>query len=123
MVIPKTLAQNSGFDPQDTIVKLQVLHYFSLLSLCGKTCLYELQEEYVKTGQPVGVDISTGTLNAFEYCYHVSFCTYTLPIGEALLPANEGIWDNYRVKRTILHSWYGQTCLAVINYCQSVELA
>ena len=40
MVIPKTLAQNSGFDPQDTIVKLQ--------------------DAYVSSKQPVGLDVSTG---------------------------------------------------------------
>ena len=25
--------------------------------------------------------------------------------GEAIVPGDEGIWDNYRVKRTLLHSW------------------
>ena len=40
LVIPKVLAQNSGLDAQDTIVKLQ--------------------EEYVVAGQPVGLDIVTG---------------------------------------------------------------
>eukprot|EP00053_Salpingoeca_punica_P020467 m.211650 g.211650 ORF g.211650 m.211650 type:complete len:535 (+) comp18691_c0_seq1:137-1741(+) len=63
LVIPKVLAQNSGFDAQDTIVKLQ--------------------EESEATGQYVGVDLSTG---------------------EAIVPANEGILDNYIVKRQLLHS-------------------
>ena len=40
LVIPKALAQNSGLDPQETIVKLQ--------------------EEYAAAGQPVGLDISSG---------------------------------------------------------------
>ena len=40
LIIPKVLAQNSGLDAQDTIVKLQ--------------------EEYVTVGQPVGLDIVTG---------------------------------------------------------------
>ena len=40
MVIPKTLAQNSGFDPQDTTVKLQ--------------------DEFVRSKQLVGLDVSTG---------------------------------------------------------------
>ncbi|KAJ1524360.1 hypothetical protein ONE63_010862 [Megalurothrips usitatus] len=40
LVIPKTLAVNSGFDSQDTIVKLQ--------------------EEAVATGEAVGLDISSG---------------------------------------------------------------
>jgi len=39
-VIPKALAQNSGMDQQDTIVKLQ--------------------EEYTAVGKPVGLDIDTG---------------------------------------------------------------
>ncbi len=28
-----------------------------------------------------------------------------VPVGEALVPAEEGIWDNYRVKKQLLHSW------------------
>merc|ERR1719318_639340 len=40
LVIPKVLATNSGFDPQETIVKLQ--------------------EEYSSLGQPVGIDITSG---------------------------------------------------------------
>ncbi|XP_062522455.1 T-complex protein 1 subunit zeta-like [Corticium candelabrum] len=63
LVIPKVLAQNSGFDPQETLVKLQ--------------------EEHKESGQPVGVDVSTG---------------------EALVPADAGIWDNYCVKKQIINS-------------------
>jgi len=63
LVIPKVLAQNSGFDQQETMVKLQ--------------------EEHAATGQPVGLDISTG---------------------EALIPLDAGILDNYRVKKQLLHS-------------------
>ena len=40
LVIPKILAQNAGFDSQETIVKLQ--------------------EELSAAGQPVGLDISSG---------------------------------------------------------------
>lgn len=65
MVIPKVLAQNSGFDPQESSVKLQ--------------------EEYESSSQPVGLNLASG---------------------EAMIPADEGIWDNYRVKRQLLHSWY-----------------
>jgi T-complex protein 1 subunit zeta len=64
LIIPKVLAQNAGFDPQDTIVKLQ--------------------EAAHSTGERVGVDLSTG---------------------EAIMPADEGILDNYRVKRQLIHSW------------------
>jgi len=42
LIIPKVLAQNSGFDQQDTLVKLQ--------------------EEYTAAGQPVGLDIATGKI-------------------------------------------------------------
>lgn len=63
LVIPKTLARNSGFDAQDTIVKLQ--------------------EEAQVTGEHVGLDVSTG---------------------EAILPGDEGIFDNYCVKRQLLMS-------------------
>jgi len=62
LVIPKTLANNSGFDPQESIIKLQ-----------------EEQAE----GHIAGLDLDTG-----------------LPLD----PTAEGIWDNYRVKRQIIHS-------------------
>ena len=64
LVIIKVLAQNSGLDPQEAIVKLQ--------------------EEYTGPGQAVGLDIKTG---------------------EAIIPVDTGIVDNYRVKKQLLHSW------------------
>jgi T-complex protein 1 subunit zeta len=63
LIIPKVLAQNAGFDPQDTIVTLQ--------------------EEAQNTEDAVGLDINTG---------------------EACLPMDEGIVDNYCVKRQLLKS-------------------
>ncbi|KAG7207107.1 hypothetical protein KM043_000984 [Ampulex compressa] len=63
LVIPKTLAINSGFDAQDTIVKLL--------------------EEASALGEAVGLDVSTG---------------------EALKPADAGIYDNYNVKKQIINS-------------------
>eukprot|EP00127_Corallochytrium_limacisporum_P004681 Clim_evm35s172 gene=Clim_evmTU35s172 len=62
MIIPKTLANNAGYDPQDIKVKLLA--------------------EYAN-GHESGLDLATG---------------------EPLDPVAEGIWDNYRVKRQILHS-------------------
>ena len=62
LVIPKTLAANSGFDVQETLLKLQ--------------------EEASGVELPVGLSCSTG---------------------EAILPDEEGIWDNVRVKRQSLH--------------------
>lgn len=63
LVIPKTLSVNSGFDSQDTIVKLL--------------------EEYTSLDVPVGLDLSSG---------------------EILKPADQGIYDNYSVKKQILGS-------------------
>ncbi|XP_048775150.1 T-complex protein 1 subunit zeta-like [Ostrea edulis] len=63
LVVVKVLAQNSGLDPQESIVKLQ--------------------EEYTGPKQAVGLDIKTG---------------------EAILPLDVGILDNYRVKKQLLHS-------------------
>ncbi|KAJ8312577.1 hypothetical protein KUTeg_009950 [Tegillarca granosa] len=63
LIIVKVLAQNSGLDPQESIVKLQ--------------------EEYTGPQQAVGLDIKTG---------------------EALVPLDAGILDNYRVKKQLLHS-------------------
>lgn len=62
LIIPKTLAQNGGFDVQDAIVALQ-----------------DEQAE----GNIVGIDLQSG---------------------EPFDPTVEGIWDNYRVKRQMLHS-------------------
>merc|ERR1712241_1510312 len=63
LVIPKVLAQNSGYDPQDVMVTLV--------------------SESNDSGQAVGVDCSTG---------------------EAIIPADHGILDNYRVKKQMIHS-------------------
>lgn len=62
LVIPKTLAENSGFDVQETILKLE--------------------EERAATGLPIGINCTTG---------------------DAMLPADEGVWDNVRVKRQSLY--------------------
>lgn len=62
LIIPKTLAQNGGFDVQDVVVALQ-----------------DEQAE----GNTVGIDLQSG---------------------EPFDPTVEGIWDNYRVKRQMIHS-------------------
>jgi len=61
LVIPKTLAQNAGFDAQTTTV--------------------ELLDE-TRKGTKAGVDLETG---------------------KALLPESAGIYDNYCVKRQVIH--------------------
>ncbi|XP_068823561.1 T-complex protein 1 subunit zeta isoform X2 [Capricornis sumatraensis] len=63
LIIPKVLAQNSGFDLQETLVKVQA--------------------EHSESGQLVGVDLNTG---------------------EPMVAAEAGIWDNYCVKKQLLHS-------------------
>jgi T-complex protein 1 subunit zeta len=60
-VVPKALAENSGFDVQESLIKLQ--------------------EQRIKLGVPVGLDVTTG---------------------EPMLPEQQGIWDNVRVKRQII---------------------
>jgi len=62
MIVPKTLAENSGFDVQE--------------------CIMKLIEEREDTGMAVGLDCNSG---------------------EAMIPADEGIWDNVRVKRQSLY--------------------
>lgn len=62
LIIPKTLAENSGFDVQD--------------------CLIALEEEQERSDQAVGLDLNSG---------------------ETFLPAAEGVWDSYTVKRQTLN--------------------
>merc|ERR1712183_1098554 len=62
LVIPKTLAENSGFDVQDSILKLT--------------------DERESSGLSVGLDCNSG---------------------EPMIPADEGVWDNVRVKRQCLY--------------------
>jgi T-complex protein 1 subunit zeta len=64
LVIPKTLAENSGFDVQDCILKLT-----------------DAREDSGST-LAVGLDCETG---------------------EPMIPSDEGVWDNVRVKRQCLH--------------------
>jgi len=61
LIIPKTLANNSGLDAQSALMAVL---------------------EEASTGARVGLDISSG---------------------KAILPAQDGIWDNYRVKKQFLH--------------------
>jgi T-complex protein 1 subunit zeta len=62
LIIPKTLAENSGLDVQNSLLKLQ--------------------EEHSSSKLLVGLDTKTG---------------------EPILPSDEGIWDNVRVKRQSLY--------------------
>jgi T-complex protein 1 subunit zeta len=62
LVIPKTLAENSGLDVQESIIKIE--------------------EEQDRTDQAVGLDLNSG---------------------DTFLPASEGIWDSYTVKKQTLN--------------------
>jgi len=61
LIVPKTLAENSGFDVQD--------------------CILRLTEEREETGMAIGLDCTSG---------------------EPMMPFDEGIFDNVRVKRQCL---------------------
>ena len=82
LVIPKTLAQNGGFDVQDVVIALQVSCY--LVCRCKLTYQQQYLKDQQAEGNTVGVDLQSG---------------------EPFDPTVEGIWDNYRVKRQMLHSW------------------
>ncbi len=62
LVVPKTLAENSGLDVQESIIKIE--------------------EEQERSGEAVGLDLNSG---------------------EVFLPAAEGVWDSYTVKRQTLN--------------------
>lgn len=88
------MAQNSGYDPQETLLKLQT--------------------EQEQTGQLVGADLSTGQnhSNAVvkDSIYRASFNVLNGIIncftGEPMVAADAGVWDNYSVKKQLLFSWY-----------------
>lgn len=61
LIIPKCLAQNSGFDVSDTLIKVQ--------------------EQAEKSEAAIGLDVTTG---------------------EGMIPSQQGVWDNYIVKRQFL---------------------
>merc|ERR1712050_58938 len=62
LVIPKTLAENSGYDIQDSIL--------------------QLSDEREASGLPVGFNCQTG---------------------QPMIPGDQGVWDNVRVKRQCLY--------------------
>uniref|UniRef100_A0A674EE98 Chaperonin containing TCP1, subunit 6A (zeta 1) n=1 Tax=Salmo trutta TaxID=8032 RepID=A0A674EE98_SALTR len=60
LIIPKVLAQNSGYDPMETLVKLQT--------------------EYKESGQLVGVDLSSGMEFNLKLRIWIYFTSYPFPI-------------------------------------------
>nr|KAF6415237.1 chaperonin containing TCP1 subunit 6B [Molossus molossus] len=63
LIIPKVLAQNSGYDPQEALIKVQA--------------------EHLESKEPIGINLNTG---------------------EPMVAADAGVWDNYCVKKQLLHS-------------------
>jgi T-complex protein 1 subunit zeta len=62
LIVPKVLAENSGFDVQDSII--------------------QIEEEQDRSDLPVGLNLNSG---------------------DTFLPASEGIWDSYTVKKQTLN--------------------
>ncbi|RXN04767.1 T-complex 1 subunit zeta [Labeo rohita] len=82
LIIPKVLAQNSGYDPQETLVKLQ--------------------SEFKESGELVGVDLGTGTWRDVASVCNIS--VVCVCAGEPMIAGEAGVWDNYSVKKQLLHS-------------------
>jgi len=100
LVIPKTLAANGGFDVQDAIVALQ--DEYAELVQAGEKEKAGQDESGAAAAAAVGLNVQSG---------------------EPMDPVVEGIWDNYRVKRQMLHSWWVFRALSVLtaiaDYCHS----
>jgi T-complex protein 1 subunit zeta len=85
--------------------KLGVLAFAEALLIIPKTlaanggfdvqdAIVGLQQEAEETDEPVGLDLKSG---------------------EPMNPVTEGIWDNYRVKRQMLHSWWVDGCTVLMS--------
>ena len=102
------------------------------------------QADRQTASQLVGMDISTNELGQRTYWplrfhpvipslltqvrkqIHNCFVYFVTAAGEALVAADKGIWDNYCVKKQILHSWYAvpwikNVCLRVSFSCESTK--
>lgn len=99
LIIPKTLAQNGGFDVQDIVVALQV--HMLVVILVSSQANKVIQDEQAE-GHTVGIDLESG---------------------EPFDPTVEGIWDNYRVKRQMLHSWYDIWFFVTMFLITTIDLA
>lgn len=101
LCVPKTLAVNAGLDVQDAVVALQVRLSLSpstrprspslLRRAAADAAVWSCAQDEAMDGHVVGLDLSTG---------------------EPLDPVTEGIWDNYRVKRHMIHS----ACVLVSSF-------
>lgn len=89
LVVPKTLASNAGFDAQDVLVALQ--------------------DEYASASADADADPNIEA---------VATVGLDLASGEPFDPVTEGVYDNYRVIRHMLHS----STVIASNLCQIDEI-
>lgn len=92
LVIPKTLAANSGFDVQEAILAMQEEYRVTTMAAASAA-----GAEGIKTTTSDG---ATYTIPKLQYDLAVGFSCKT---GEPMLSAEEGVWDNVRVKRQSLY--------------------
>lgn len=113
LVVPKTLAENSGLDTQDVIISLTVL-LLSYLSVapppifpCVSACLLAVFFSFSSQWK-VKRKGSRYLFNCVVQGEHDRGNVVGLnnQTGEAIDPQMEGIFDNYLVKRQIINSGY-----------------
>lgn len=97
LVIPKTLAENSGLDTQDVIIALTVSRYYfqSIFHACNNGSFMSVSLKHLNSFQGEHDKGNVVGLN-----HHT---------GEPIDPQMEGIFDNYSVKRQIVNSGYVRT--------------
>lgn len=88
LVIPKTLAQNSGYDAQTALLDVLVSPFVTVVARSpGPHVLLLLEQDEIKSAEDakapglLGLDIDSG---------------------KAMYPDKKGIWDNVRVKKQFL---------------------
>ena len=66
-----------------------------------------------------GFDVQDAIVSLQEEQAEGNIVGLDLQTGEPIDPTVQGIWDNYRVKRQMLHSWYAPFCVIDVgNYSQ-----
>ena len=103
LVIPKVLSQNAGYDPQDVIV--------TLVQEAGETGGKVITRKLIY--RSLLYDCIIGECDKLSWTIRYSlgiFLQYQVPVGvdcgsgEAINPVDQGIYDNYRVKKQMIHS-------------------
>ena len=62
-----------------------------------------------------GFDVQDAIVSLQEEQAGGNIVRLDLQTGEPIDATVQGIWDNYRVKRQMLHSWYAPFCVIDIN--------